>query len=63
MNCSKCKYWTFTNIDRLSGAEWGKCSRLDESPQTEIFANNKDGEWVDFDINTVELFGCKEFEK
>lgn len=63
MNCSKCKYWTFFQTDRLSGADWGKCSRLEECPQAEIFAITKNGEWVQFDVNVVELFGCKEFEK
>jgi len=66
LNCKECEHWTrWKKHDELAEQHvWGDCKELLDSPNlVDIYANNRDGEWIETKAVVNENFGCKLFSK
>lgn len=60
MKCGECKHWE----QHKAPGMWGKCIRLTsrDCDQVEIYAVNREGEWVETIVETLPDWFCKEWE-
>jgi|GEM_PF-4524337 len=66
MNCKDCKHfkrWK-KHKELVEQYTWGDCDALLDSPDSlDLWARDRDGEFVDFEANVHENFGCILFKE
>ena len=59
-HCETCIFWNEHKYRGPSGDIWGDCPQIvkDSGDRIEIWANNRDGEWIETFVETQNDFGC-----
>ena len=67
MECETCKYWKkhFLSHHTHVKQEWGDCRLLasGDADKVDIYGNDRDGAWVEIEVETLPDFFCACYEK